>query len=149
MSLVYQTQNPVVLVGSKIADGTRTGIELESTYSTTEDTEPTKSFAVGGHSKLSLDILYTMGATESGNVLTMKVESSPDKINWYSLVIDTTATASVITNREWELTGSDASTKAVNVILDIAYKYMRISFKETGVAANKGKVFCEGTLSGY
>lgn len=149
MSLTYKTQNPVVLIGSKTSDGTRTGIELESTYSTTQDTEPTKVFKSGGHSKLTLDVNYTMGAAETTNSIEMKVEGSPDGINFYRLPIDTTVTQSTLTAREWTFVGTNAAAATISVILDIAYKWMRVSFKETGVITNKGTLFCEGTLSGF
>ena len=136
------------LVGTK-SGVTRTGVELESTYSTTESpTEPTKVFETGGYSKLSLDILYTMGAAETSNSIEMKVESSPDRTNWYPLSIDTTVTQSTLTAREWTFVGTNGAAATINVFLDIGYKYMRVSFKETGVASAKGNVYCEATLNG-
>ena len=100
--------------------------------------------AVGGMTKLSLDIDYAQGASETGNVLAFKVEHSLDGVTWHSLSIDDTGTVSDITAREWNITG-DA---ALNVILDIAYKQVKISVKETGVAANAGTVTIKSLLSG-
>ncbi len=148
MGLYYETQNPVVIIGSKTAAGVTTGVQLESTYGTDESTAPTKSFSTGGASKLSLDIKYTMGATETSNSVQLKIESSPDSVNWYRLPIDTTVTQSTITAREWTFVGTDAAAANINIFLDIAYKYMRISCKESGVASNKGNVFVEALLSG-
>jgi len=148
MGLSYPSQRIDVLVGTK-SGTTRTGVELESTYSETESpAEPTRSFETGGFSKLSLDILYNMGAAETANSIEMKVESSPDRTNWYRLSIDTTATQSTLTAREWTFVGANAAAATINIILDIAYDFMRISFKETGVVAAKGNVYVEGTLSG-
>lgn len=138
-----------VLIGSKTAAGVRTGVELESTYSTTEDTEPTKTFAVAGFTKLTLDGAYTMGASETGNTIEAIVESSTDRVNWTALSNDNTSGAtSTLTNREFQFTGVDGDTDQFQIFLDIAYKYVRVSFKETGVASNKGNVFVEATLVG-
>lgn len=147
--LFYPIQKTFSIIGSKNAAGTRTGVELESTYSTTEVTEPTKSFRVGGMSKLTLDILYTMGAAETSNSIEMKVEASPDGTNWYRLSTDTTSGGtSTLAAREWTFVGTNGSTATINVFLDIAYEYVRVSLKETGVASNKGNVYVEATLSG-
>lgn len=149
MALVYKTQNPIVLLGTKTSAGVATGIQLESTYQTTEVTTPIKSFPTGAYSKLTLDLIYGMGAAETTNSIEMKVEGSPDRINWYRLPIDTTATQSTITAREWTFVGTNGTTANISIILDIAYKFMRVAFKETGVSSAKGTVFCEATLSGY
>lgn len=138
-----------VLIGSKTAAGVRTGVELESTYSTTEDTEPTKTFAVAGYTKMTLDFLYTMGGSETSNTIEVKLEGSPDRVNWYELSNDDTSGAtSTLTNREFQVTGTNGSTKEFQIFIDVAYKYVRVSCKESGVASNKGNVFCEATLVG-
>lgn len=100
--------------------------------------------AVGGMSKLSLDIAYAQGAAETGNICHLKVEHSTDGTNWYQLTIDSTDSVSDITAREWNITG-DAS---LNVILDIAYKQVKISVKESGVAANAGTATVVALASG-
>ena len=149
MSLYYPVTTSHQLIGSKTTAGTRTGVELESTYSTTQDTEPTKVFNVAGFSKLTLNGLYTMGATETSNTIEVKVESSPDNVNFYPISnVDTTAGTSTLYNREFQLTGADASTKPFEIFLDIAYQYVRVSCKESNVVANKGNVYVEGTLAG-
>lgn len=102
------------------------------------------STEVGGMSKLSLDIDYTRGATEASSKLQMQIEHSTDNVNWYSLVIDETSTVSTITPRVWELEG----TNKVNIILDIAYKNIRISVKESGAVTNAGTVSIGYVVSG-
>jgi len=98
-----------------------------------------------GMSKLTLDIKYAMGATESANTLKFKLEHSPDNgVTWFSLVIDETGATSVLTDRVWDIVG----TSNKNVIIDIAYKLLRISLTETGVAANAGTASVDYTLSG-
>lgn len=143
-----QTKN-FVIIGSKTAAGVRTGIELESTYSTTEDTEPTKIFEAAGYVKLNLDLIYTMGGSETSNTIEVKIEGSPDRTNWYRIANDSTSGAtSTLTQREFTFAGSNGAAATFSIFLDIAYKYIRVSCKETGVAANKGNVFVEATISG-
>lgn len=126
----YRVQNAV----TAFDDVTLTGNYAENMY----------VLAVGGMSKLSLDINYAMGAAESANICHLKVEHSTDGTNWYQLTIDDTGTVTDITGREWNITGN----AALNVILDIAYKYVRLSLKESGVAANAGKATVVTLVSG-
>lgn len=145
----YAQTDSHVLIGSKDAAGTRTGVELENTYSTTEVTEPTKSLNVAGFEKLTINGLYTMGSGESANSIEIKLESSPDGTNWYQTSNEsTTGGTSTLTNREWTFVGADAAAKSFEIFVDIAYQYVRISCKETGVGTNKGNVFVEATLAG-
>lgn len=150
MSLSYPTIQTAVLIGSKVeSSGARTGVTLESTYQTTEVTTAFKAFETGGFSKLNLSVLYTMGATETSNSIEIMLEESPDRINWYRIANDSTSGAtSTLTAREFTFVGTNAAAATIGIFLDIAYKYMRISVKETGVASNKGTVFVESTLSG-
>ena len=94
--------------------------------------------------KLSIDIDYAQGASETGNICHLTLEHSTDGTNWYSLVIDETNTVSDITAREWNITG-DA---ALNIILDVAYKNIRVSIKESGVGSNAGTATVVLTTSG-
>lgn len=149
MGLYYKNQVSRPVIGSKTTEGFRTGITLESTYQTTEETQATKSFKTGGFAKLDLAINYTMGAAETANSIEVKIEQSPDGINWYRLPIDTVTTVSTILNREWTHVGVNAAADPFSIILDIAYQYVRVSCKESGVAANKGTVYVEATLSGF
>lgn len=145
----YPQTDTFVIIGSKSAAGARVGVELESTYSTTEDTEPTKTFHVGGFPKLTLDGLYTMGPGETGNTIEIKVEGSPDRINWYSISNDsTTGGVSTLTNREFQFSGANGASASFQIFIDVAYKYVRVSCKESGVATNKGNVFIEATRAG-
>jgi hypothetical protein len=101
-------------------------------------------FEAGGFTKLSLDVSYAMGAAEAGNTLQFTLEHSPDNgATWYSLVIDTTSTESTITPRVWTMAPAN-----LNVIVDIAYRKMRLAIKETGVDANAGTASVTITASG-
>jgi hypothetical protein len=127
----YPTQAPIVAFNNVTLTASAAGNQ--------------KVFNVAGMEKLTLDINYTMGATESANKLHFTLEHSPDNgTNWYSLVIDSTTTVSAITPRVWEITG----TSKVNVILDIAYKDMRMSVYESGVVTNFGTATVTATASG-
>jgi len=102
-------------------------------------------FGTEGFSKLTVDLGYAMGGGESANKLAFTLEHSPDGgVNWFSLVIDSTSTTSEITPRVWEITG----TNNLSVIVDIAYKLMRISLTESGVATTAGTASVFYTISG-
>jgi len=102
-------------------------------------------FETAGFEKVSLDFDYAMGAAETANKIHFTLEASPDGgVTWYSLVIDSTSTVSALTSRVWEFTG----TGKFNVLVDIAYKHMRLSIYESGVASNAGTATVTYTLSG-
>ena len=150
MGLDYRTQIPAILIGSKTSAGVTTGVTLESTYQNESDTVATKTFDVGGHSRVDFAITYVMGATESSNSIEMKVEWSPELVNFYQLANDSTSGGtSTLTAREWTFVGTNAGTAKITVGIDISYKEaLRVSFKETGVSSNKGTLYCEALLSG-
>lgn len=148
MGLYYPTQANLVLIGSK-SGSTRTGIELESTYQAESATEATRSFTTGLYSKAVFHILYTMGSAETSNSIEVKIEASPDGTNWYRIANDSTSVeTSTLTAREFKFVGTDGAAATISIFLDIAYKHMRVSCKETGVASNKGNIYVETTLSG-
>lgn len=149
MSLSYQNTQVQTIIGTKNSSNTRTSWTLSSSYQTETGTNPTKSFFVGGLSKLNLDILYTMGATETSNSIEVKIEVSPDNTNWYRIPNEIISNGtSTLTAREFTFVGADASTATISIGLDIFYKYVRVSCKETGVATNAGKVYVEATILG-
>lgn len=126
----FRVQHPVTIFDNVTLTDAYTGNEYE--------------LAVAGMEKLSLDIDYAQGAAETGNICHFKIEHTTDDVNWYQLVIDDTSTVSDITAREWNITG-DAK---LNVIIDIAYKKIRVSVKESGVVTNAGTVTMVAMPSG-
>jgi len=149
MALGYTFQNTITLFGSKTAAGVRTGVELESTYQAEAVTDATKSFAAIGMAKMELHILYSMGAGETTNSIEIKVEASPDNINWYRFVNESASTGtSTLTAREFTYVGINATDGPISLPLDISAKYFRVSIKETGVGSTKGTCYAEATLSG-
>lgn len=150
MSLNYETQQVSTIIGTT-SGTTRTSITLESTYQTESGfTKPTKALETGGFSKMNIDLLYTTGAAETANSIEVKIESSPDGTNYYRVPNDsTTDGTSTITAREFTYVGAAAATAyPIGIPLDIFYKYIRVSIKETGVASNKGTIHGIITLSG-
>lgn len=132
-----------------ILTATRTGVTLESTYQTTPVTTAFSTFKTTGYSKLNLDLLYTMGAAETANSIEVKFECSPDGINFYRIPNESVSGGtSTIVAREFTFVGSDAAAATISIGLDIFYKYVRVSAKETGVAVNKGTVYGEITILG-
>ena len=145
MGLYYPNTKTQILVGSKIGT-TRTTITLTALY---DVANKTKIFETSGYSKVNIDIFYTMGATETSNSIELRVESSPDRVNWYRLANESvSAGVSTLDAREFTFIGSDATTATISIGLDIFYKYIRVSLKETGVLTNFGSVYCEATLAG-
>jgi hypothetical protein len=143
MSLDYDVQIPRVIIGSKTGT-TRTSVALTSVY-----TGNTKTFEVAGYSKMNLSLLYTMGATETTNSIEVQVEESPDGTNFYKLPNETVSGGtSTLTAREFTFVGTNAAAATVSIGLDIFYKYVKVSVKETGVVTNAGTIFAEATFSG-
>jgi len=120
-------------------------IPLFNTATLTADyTGNRKVFETGGFSKLSLDVVYNMDAGETLNLLEFQLEASNNGTDWFILAIDTTTTTeSTITERHWEM-----SEGSQNILIDIAYKYMRLSLLESGVVTTFGTASVTATLSG-
>lgn len=147
--LSYTSQQNFPIVGTKSAANVITEWALTSSYQSEGTTKPTKAFKVGGYSKLDLAISYTMGAAESANSVDVKIEQSPDGTNYFRVANEAvSAGTSTLTAREFIFVGANAANATISIGLDIFYKYIKVSCKETGVASNAGSVFIEATLSG-
>ena len=149
MNLSYATQDVVTIVGTK-SGTTRTSWNLTSAYQTEGLTKPTKIFAVGGFTKMNLDVLYTMGAGESTNSIELRVSGSPDGTNFYRIPNESvSAGTSTLAAREFTFVGTNEAAATISIGLDVFYKYVEVAFKETGVSTTVGTVYCEATLSGF
>lgn len=159
MSLDYKKQINFPIFGTvvytyeadktTILTATRTSWALTTSYQTETGTQPTKTFRTEGFTKLNLDVLYTEGATESANSIELKIEGSADGRNFYRIPNETVSGGtSTLTAREFTFVGADAAAATISIGLDIFYKWIKVSAKETGVASNAGTVYCEATLSG-
>ncbi len=145
MGLYYPTTKTQTLIGSK-SGTTRTAVTLTASY---DVANKTKTFETSGYSKLNLDVLYTMGSAETANSIELRPEGSPDGTNWYRLANESvSAGTSTLDAREFSFVGVDAAAATISIGIDVFYKYVKISVKETGVASSFGTVYCEGTLAG-
>lgn len=143
MGLFYPSQQTFVVLGTKVGT-TRTPTALTASYA-----DNIKKFETGSMSKLNLDILYTMGATESANYIELKIEGSPDGTNFYPLPnADTSGAVTTITSRNFKFVGADAAAASTSISVDVFYKYVRVSVQEAGVVTNLGTIYIEATLSG-
>ena len=142
--LYYASQEVFQILGTK-SGTTRTPVTLPASYNGTV----TKTIATGGYSKLNLDINYTEGAAEGTNSIQVKIECSADGTNFYRIPNEAvSAGTSTLTAREFTFSGAGGgATATISIGLDIFYKWMKISAKETFVT-NAGTVFMEATLSG-
>ena len=107
----------------------------------------------GGISKVNFYIVYKMGASETTNSVDFKIESAPNNAvtdqGFYQFVNDaTSAGVSTLTRREFTIVGTDAGTISFSVPVAVQDEVLKISFKETGVAANFGSVHCQAKLFG-
>lgn len=145
MGLYYPTQQTQVLIGSK-SGTTRTSVTLTAAY---DVANKTTIFKTGTMRRVTLDILYTMGATETSNSIEVRVDSGSDGTNFYRAANESaSAGTTTVTAREYTFVGTNAAAATISLKLDVADKYTRISVKETGVVTNFGTVFVEATLSG-
>lgn len=145
MGLYYPSQYTSVLIGSK-SGTSRTAVALTTSY---DVANKTKIIETAGFSKLNLDVLYTMGAAEAANSVELRIEGSPDGTNFYRIANEAVSAGdSTLTAREFKFVGSDAAAATISIGLDIFYKFVRVSAKESGVAANAGTIYIEATLSG-
>lgn len=145
MGLNYENQVTFPIIGTK-SGTTRTAVTLTDSY---DVANKTKIFAVGGYSKLNLDVLYTMGDAETSNSIELRIQGSPDGTNFYRIPNEAVSTGtSTLTAREFTFVGTNAAAATISIGLDIFYKYVEVSAKETGVASNAGTVYVEATLSG-
>jgi len=147
MSLNYKLQNPYTLVGSKTDAGVLTQTLLTSAY-----TGNSKVInGVAGMSKLNVNFSYTTGSGESNNSLDVLIEQSNDGVNYFAIVNETvSAGVSTINDRTFSYadnTGGGTNKKS-SIGLDIFYKYVKVSFKETGVATNFGTLYAEAVVLG-
>ena len=144
---VNKHANIYFTVFGSISGTTRTSVELESTYQATEVTEAVKAFRVDGRTRMNLDILYTMGGSETSNSIEIKVEGSPDGTNYYRLPNESvSAGTSTVTAREYTFVGVNGAATTISISQDIFYKFIKVSAKETGVSSNKGSIYGEVTL---
>lgn len=106
--------------------------------------------AVGKMKKAMLYITYTTGAAETNNSIEVKVESGPTAASLFRAVAQSTSGGTITAvAAEYTFVGASAATAyKIAIPLDLADPFMKISFKESGVAVNAGSVVCHVVLSG-
>lgn len=100
------------------------------------------SFSIDGESVGALFVSYTTGAAETSNTLSFKIEFSYDGTNWFQQSYDTLSSGvNTLADLEHAISGASAATTYTKgYVVPLSAKYMRVYFKETGVAANFGTV---------
>ena len=95
-----------------------------------------------GENMAMLFITYTTGAAETNNSLTFKVEFSNNESTWFQQSYDAVSGGvNTLTDVEHTFVGASAATDYTKVYgVPVYGKFLRISVKETGVAANFGTV---------
>lgn len=147
MGLEYSIQQSRTIVGSKSNSGSITPVAL-----TNLPTGNSKSImGVAGMSKIDIRFSYTTGASETNNQLKIIVEQSEDGVNWFKIPNETVSGgSSVLTSRVFSVEENTTESTTLNgsISLDIFYNNIKVSFYETGVAANYGTIYGEITLLG-
>ncbi len=112
---------------------------------------------LAGVSEVALDIGYTMGATETANVIDVRIEyadptndsAAPVATDWHIATAEST-TAGVTTvslqNYSFTATQAAATYDYFHVVVPVVGKYMRVAIKETGKATNFGTTTIKATL---
>jgi hypothetical protein len=108
-----------------------------------------KEFSTYGMEKMVLYVNYTTGAAETNNSIEIKVEFTPDNAAFYQ---ETNAADSggttTLTQKEYTFVGASAATSyKFSVPIELADNVVKVSIKETGVAANAGTATVLATLS--
>lgn len=163
MSLDYKRLESFPVIGTvaytkqndKVTNATAvwTAWPLTASYRVENPTLPlvtTKTFRTAGFAKINLDLSYTMGLGETGNSFQLKIEQSSDGINFYRIPNESVSSGtSTLTQREFTFVGTvNAGNSTISIGLDIFYRFMRVSAKETIGGSTFGTLTCEATLAG-
>lgn len=108
-----------------------------------------------GAYQVGLDVAYTMGESETGNSIEIKVEFSNEETvdsntNWYQQISTSTTTGtSTISLHEYTFTsGVSAGTfERFHISFPTDAMYYRVSLKETGIASTGGTATVRHAIS--
>ena len=115
MTLAYKSQYNLPIIGTKnLTTMAVTPVTLTAAY---DVANKTKAIEVGGHSKLNLDVKYTMGATETANSIEIRVRVSPDGVNYYRIPNEAVSagTSTIAQNNQKRFLGVFTSPTAVTI----------------------------------
>lgn len=136
-------KSSIYLVGTEDTPVTLTGSYVEGT-----------PVFVGEAEQIGLDVAYTMGSGESGNSVELRVEFSGDNstgsapTEWYQEVTESVASGTItetLAERTFSAVSAAGTYDRFRIPLPIDAKWIRISVKETGIAANGGLITIKGT----
>ena len=103
---------------------------------------------VKGMEQCVLAIDYTTGAAETDNDIYIFPEFSADGSTWYVDTKVNLTTGQMLDDEKFYRNATAATTKRIRVAFPIAENYVRIKFKEAGVAANYGTFSADAIISG-
>lgn len=131
MNYLQKTYLGEVLASTELTDG----------YD--DETVVTLRLNPGEANNILLYLDYTMGESETSNTVEFKIEGSQDGTNWYQRQRESaTAGAVTLAFEEYQVDPGESRV----LLTDIADKYIRIMFKETGVSTNEGTISAVATF---
>jgi len=118
-------------------------------------------FRIESNYQVVLDVAYTMGTAETANSVDLIVEfantiSSPIEMSdiattdWHRQIAESTTTGvTTVTLQSYNFvsTQTAGTYDRFEIPVPVAAKYMRISAKENGVAANAGNIIVKATVT--
>lgn len=128
---------------------------LRETQTVASGVTLTRSYVAGtvisgkNYDTLVLDITYTEDAAETNNTMEFKIEFSSDNTTFYQEVAESIAGAvatDVLLTHTVASAGAGTATR-FEYPIDLANTYIRVSFKESGVATTFGTVSCTAVLT--
>lgn len=112
-------------------------------------------FEITDIDQVNLDVSYTMGAAETSNSLQLKVEFANPKNNdpvtadWHQQISESTSSGTTTISLQsytFAAVSAAATYDRFQIAIPVNSKFMRISYKETGIAANEGTLTLKATL---
>lgn len=143
----YTAQSSVNVLGSATTPVTLTG-----TYTDNDVVVP-----IGYADQVTLYIGYTMGAAESGNSIQVKIDFADRNLDvssteWARSSSEADSSGTITLTLQERTFSAVAAAGTYDVfrikLTDVNDKYMRVSVKETGIAANGGSCYVRATIGG-
>lgn len=147
--LYYPQQIAKPLIGSK----NKTSFAVSTSLLTTVYTGNSKIIAIDYAPEAVLYCEYTPGSGGGGNAVKLKIEFSPDGVNFSQETVELDVigtTTEYIQERYFDNNaGSVAGTTyAFRIPVKLADKFLRVSAKEILTSGSAGAFFCEALISG-
>ncbi len=118
------------------------------TLTASHGADATMTVPVSGFVQGVFDIEYTRGSGETSAKLEVRIRVSRNGTDWYQIVNEAVSGGvSDLTPRVFTVS-SAASPVKVSLPIDLMYKHIEVSARETGVTTNYGTVSVHYTLSG-